>query len=103
MIIRELAGEHNYLWLWLGQLLTTIHKSQGLTLDKVQINIGSKETSLGIAYVAFSRIRTFEGLTILDPYTYERFTKICESTMFNDRNSVSETQKNKDYLFTIWT
>ncbi|KAK3920009.1 ATP-dependent DNA helicase [Frankliniella fusca] len=42
----------------------TIHKSQGLTLEKVFINIGDKEFSIGLTYVALSRCKTFSGLAI---------------------------------------
>ena len=42
----------------------TIHKSQGLTLDKVFIEFGRGMFAHGQAYVAFSRARTLEGLRI---------------------------------------
>jgi len=35
----------------------TIHKSQGLTLDKVIVDIGKKECFDGLTYVALSRVR----------------------------------------------
>ena len=35
----------------------TIHKSQGQTLNQAVIDLGSKETQLGITYVALSRLR----------------------------------------------
>lgn len=45
---------------------TTIHKSQGLSLDKLQININTWNFGLsGMAYVAISRARTPEGLFIV--------------------------------------
>lgn len=40
----------------------TIHKAQGLTLDTVVLDIGDKERNLGLAYVAFSRVKTIQGL-----------------------------------------
>jgi ATP-dependent exoDNAse (exonuclease V) alpha subunit len=33
----------------------TIHKSQGQTLDMAVIDLGSKETQLGLTYVALSK------------------------------------------------
>jgi len=43
---------------------TTIHKSQGQSLDYVKINIGRGIFEFGQTYVALSRARTLEGLFI---------------------------------------
>lgn len=40
----------------------TIHKAQGLTLEKAYIDIGNGAFSAGQTYVALSRIRSIEGL-----------------------------------------
>lgn len=40
----------------------TIHKSQGLTLDKVVIDVGKREFSCGLTYVACSRLRHLTDL-----------------------------------------
>lgn len=45
---------------------TTVHKSQGLTLDQVQVGIGNWMFSKpSMLYVALSRCRTLEGLRIV--------------------------------------
>lgn len=54
----------------------TIHKAQGLTLDKAVINIGEQEKSLGSSYVAMSRVRSLDGLIIDQIISKERFDRI---------------------------
>lgn len=46
----------------------TIHKSQGLTFDRVMIDAGSA-FSFGQVYVALSRCRTLEGIVLSTPIT----------------------------------
>jgi len=48
----------------------TIHKSQGLTFDKVIINVGDAFAH-GQTYVALSRCRTLEGITLQAPVRQE--------------------------------
>ena len=45
----------------------TIHKAQGLTLDDVRIDLGRGAFAPGQAYVALSRARTIEGLSLTAP------------------------------------
>jgi len=41
---------------------TTIHKSQGLTLEKAVVELGEKDFSAGLTLVAISRVKTLKGL-----------------------------------------
>ena len=45
----------------------TIHKAQGLTLEDVRIDLGRGAFASGQAYVALSRCRTLEGLSLARP------------------------------------
>ena len=49
---------------------STVHKAQGLTLDKVIIRPEGFDTAHGLGYVALSRLTTLEGLT-----TYRKLRK----------------------------
>src|SRR6202050_4438838 len=40
----------------------TIHKSQGLTLKKAVVELGSKDFSAGLTFVAISQVKTLKGL-----------------------------------------
>lgn len=61
----------------------TIHKSQGLTVDKAHIDFGSGAFAHGQAYVAFSRLTSLEGLTLQAPVKASDF--IFDSQVYSDR------------------
>ncbi len=65
-VTREVVGTFKQVPLRLAYAVT-IHKAQGLTLDKVYIDFDHGMFAHGQAYVAFSRARTLEGLEISRP------------------------------------
>ena len=51
----------------------TIHKSQGLSLEKAVIRVaGQRDFVPGLLYVAVSRVRSLEGLVFDEPITFDR-------------------------------
>ena len=51
----------------------TIHKAQGLTLDDVRIDFGTGAFAPGQVYVALSRVRSLEGLSLNRPLRVSDF------------------------------
>lgn len=62
----EKVGSYSQVPLTHGWAIT-IHKSQGLTLDYVQVDLGNGAFAAGQTYVALSRCTTLEGLRITRP------------------------------------
>ena len=54
----------------------TIHKAQGITADKVVVNIGEREMTPGLSYVALSRVKTLQGLLIDPAFNEQRINNI---------------------------
>ena len=66
---------------------TTIHKVQGLTLDAIVVDVKRGRFSPGQAYVAFSRVKTLQGLHIcnFNPTAIKSSIKVHEEmTRLND-------------------
>ena len=62
----------------------TIHKSQGLTLDKVVVDVGKKEFSTGLTFVACSRVRHMEDL-FDPPFPFQRVANLAKSQRLQER------------------
>ena len=84
----------------------TIHKAQGLTFDQLIID-AEDAFAAGQVYVALSRCRSLEGLTLLTPIKTRSLTNACEVLQFTDnQDSIQTTEQNlissqKDYLTTL--
>lgn len=66
--VAEVVGTYTQIPLILAWAVT-IHKAQGLTLDDVRIDLQRGAFSEGQTYVALSRARTLEGLSLSRPLT----------------------------------
>ena len=62
----------------------TIHKSQGLTLDKVSLML-ARELSAGLTFVAFSRVGQLQDLFFSPPFPYQRLSSLPNSCRNKER------------------
>jgi len=84
----------------------TIHKSQGMTFDKVIVDVGSNGTfTPGQAYVALSRCTTFNNLIVksrinqsdimIDPIITRFYNKLCDIT---DKTIVTQLELRNEFV-----
>lgn len=71
----------------------TVHKSQGLTFNKVAIDLGNGAFSAGQTYVALSRCRSIEGLSFKSPISPRdvivSHRAVSFSQNFNDEEGIN--------------
>lgn len=87
---REVVGTFKQMPLRLAYAVT-IHKAQGLTLDKVFIDFDSGMFAHGQAYVAFSRARSLEGLEISRPLRPRDLVLDRDAFAFGELEKIDET------------
>lgn len=71
----------------------TIHKSQSLTFNKVNVDFGRGAFAAGQAYVALSRVKTLDGLQLVTPMSFNSVRVSREAVefaaTFNDAECIS--------------
>ena len=63
----------------------TIHKVQGLTLDKVVIDVGKKEFSCGLTFVACSRVSRLTDMLFDPPFPFGHVANLARSQHLQER------------------
>ena len=56
-----------------------------MTLDKVVIDVGKKEFSAGLTFVACSRVRRMTDLLFVPPFPFQRVSGLCKSQRLKER------------------
>jgi ATP-dependent exoDNAse (exonuclease V) alpha subunit len=66
-----------------------VHKAQGMTVHQAVLNISRKDFSLGLSYVAVSRVKTLDGILFEESFDFERF---------KPSDSLTKTQRAADVI-----
>jgi ATP-dependent exoDNAse (exonuclease V) alpha subunit len=75
----------------------TIHKSQGLTFEKVYLNFGSGAFAAGQAYVALSRCKSLDGLQLRSGFRHSDI--IIEPRVLGFLKIMRQREKTEKQLF----
>ncbi|KAE8740715.1 hypothetical protein FOCC_FOCC013771 [Frankliniella occidentalis] len=68
----------------------TVHKSQSLTVELCQMNLGETDFELGLTYVALSRVKNLSSLVLMKPISLDHLNCVKRSRMFVERENFLE-------------
>ncbi|KAH0826840.1 hypothetical protein AYO21_07253 [Fonsecaea monophora] len=51
----------------------TVHKAQGMTVERAVLDLTERDFAAGLSYVAVSRVKTLSGILFKESFDYERF------------------------------
>lgn len=81
----------------------TIHRSQGMTFERMHFDLTCGTFATGQAYVALSRMRSLEGLTLSNPLRRYHVTVNPEvkalSNSFNDKNVINDEMESGKIVY----
>ena len=78
---------------------TTIHKSQGWTKSRIVVDIGKKELNCGLSFVAFSRVKSIDGIMISPSNpTYAQWSRFLA---INNHKGQQQRAFTDDYLYNL--
>ena len=63
----------------------TIHKSQGMTLELVILDVGDREFAVGLSYTGMSRVKRLEDLAFDKMPSWARLNNFCKRDIFQKR------------------
>ena len=70
----------------------TVHKSQGMTVDRAVLNMNAKKLTVGLRYAAVLRVKTLGGLLFEEPFDYQRIQPKNTSPLLLMRQACSRSE-----------
>ena len=67
----------------------TVHKSQGLTLEKAKIDIGNVEFMAGLTFIVLSRVHSLSNIC-LKQFIFDRLERIKRCRRLQERKAEEE-------------
>ena len=80
----------------------TIHKSQGATLARALLSVGSTEKQLGLFFVAVSRVRGLQDLAFMSPMNGDRLSRISQHASMAPRKRIDAWLASLEDAFDVW-
>ena len=78
----------------------TIHKSQGLTLENAVIDLGPKDFSSGLSFVAISQVKKLKGLAFQAPLEFNNCSGVKKQCQWRCWERIIQDERHWDSLCT---
>ena len=73
----------------------TIHKSQGMTIQRVKVKLGTAEKHTGGTFTALSRVPCLTGICLESMINHDRLLKINSCRALAQRKESSDSNESK--------
>ena len=93
----EIIEQFKHFPIILGYAIT-IHRCQGMTLDSIHLDLGTGAFAPGQLYVALSRLRNLEGLTLANTITLKDVLVSKEITVFYQNANPAKVEFSNPFL-----